>query len=491
MTIQVEQQDVAHFLSGLAGRPPIETHISAVFIGTDTVWKLKKAVHMPFLDFTTLQARAHFLRRELEINKPGAPGLYRDVIGITRNGNGALSFGDDDPVDFVLRMARVPEKDFLESIVSAHGMTTELLDALADTVAAYHAGLPPRYDLDTAAAMLRITGGNVRSAVAAGLARSVVASWRQQMEAAIEALRPILSARVQAGYVRRCHGDLHLGNICLWGGKPVLFDALEFDEALATIDVSYDLAFLLMDLDQRVGRAAANRVMNRYVARTGDVVVAAALPIFLSQRAMIRAHVLPAMGQDGSAYLMAAQSYLAPGEPVILAIGGLQGTGKSTLARTLAPGLGLAPGALIVRSDEIRKRLHSQPPEARLPPQAYTPSANAATNTAVVEQAGMGAQAGRSVIVDATFLDGTIRHQLAAAVAQTGARFVGVWLQAPLPVLEARIAARLGDASDATVAVLRRSARNDPGAGDWLAVDATDATQAAAVVHGALSGAGR
>jgi hypothetical protein len=282
--------------------------------------------------------------------------------------------------------------------------------------------------------------------------------------------------------VRRCHGDLHLGNLCLWRGKPVPFDALEFDEDLATIDVGYDLGFLLMDLDQRVGRQAANRVMNRYVARTGDIALSG-FPIFLSQRAMIRAHVLAAMKQDSAAYLAAAQTYLEPVSPMVVAIGGLQGTGKSTLARALAAGLGRAPGALIVRSDEIRKRLHGAEPEARLSPDAYTDAANAATNAAVIEQARLAATAGHAVIVDATFLDTTMRHDLAAAVEVP---FLGIWLTAPLPVLESRIASRSDDASDATVAVLHRSVQSDPGAGDWLAVDASDGAQVLAVVREAI-----
>jgi uncharacterized protein len=486
MTIPAEQQDVARFLGELAGGPPRETHISAVFIGTDTVWKLKKAIRMPFLDFTTLRARAHFLRRELEINQPAAPGLYRDVIGIVRGADGTMHLSDDNPIEFVLRMARVPEADFLDVIARDNRLTAELLDALGDTVAGYHGRLAPIAGCDSTATMLRITEGNVTSALAAGLPARRVESWRRLMVDAIGSHRSWLAARSGSGYVRRCHGDLHLGNLCLWEGKPVPFDALEFDEALATIDVSYDLAFLLMDLDRRVGRAAANRVMNRYIARTGDAGATAGFPMFLSQRAMIRSHVLTAMQQDGTKYLEAAQAYLAPSAAMAVAIGGLQGTGKSTLARALAPELGPAPGALVLRSDEIRKRLNGLPPEARMPPEAYSDAANAATNDALIEQARIAAQAGHAVIADATFLDPNIRDRLASAVTHAGTRFLGVWLHAPLSVLEQRIASRTGDASDATVAVLHRAIVNDPGAGTWLAVDATGAMQALRTVREAL-----
>ena len=174
--------------------------------------------------------------------------------------------------------------------------------------------------------------------------------------------------------------------------------------------------------------------------------------------------------------------------PVVIAIGGLQGTGKSTLARALAPEIGPAPGALVLRSDETRKRLHGVPPEARLPPSAYSAAANAATNEAVVEQARVAAEAGHAVIVDATFLDPAVRVALERAITQAGTRFLGVWLVAPLSLLEERIAARSGDASDATVEVLRRSAQDAPGAGDWLQVDASDGRAALDAVRRAIVG---
>ena len=481
MTVPAEQQDAARFLSQLAGGEPKETHISAVFIGSDTVWKLKKAVRLPFLDFTTPEARAGFLRRELELNQPWAPGLYRDVAGIVRLADGTLAFGDDNPIEFVLRMARVPDADFGDALVSNNGLTNKLLDDIGDTVARYHRGLPPVHGADFASAMLRITEGNAVAARAAGLPDAD--SWSQRMISATDARYAWLSERDRNGFVRRCHGDLHLGNICLWQGRPVPFDALEFDEKLATIDVAYDLAFLLMDLDRRAGRAAANRTMNRYMARTGDIDGLAGFPIYLSQRAMIRAHVMAAMDQDGTAYLAAAANYLTPAEPLAIAVGGLQGTGKSTLARALAPDLAPAPGAVILRSDEIRKRLFGVSPEQRLPAGAYSAESNATVNAMVIASAGTAARSGHSAIVDATFLDIGMRDALCTEVAKYGVRLKGFWLQAPISLLERRILSRVGDASDATMDVLRRSASADPGAGDWMPIDATDSAAALASVR--------
>ena len=195
----------------------------------------------------------------------------------------------------------------------------------------------------------------------------------------------------------------------------------------------------------------------------------------------------PVKPRKPRSYLAAAQAYLAQSPAFVLAIGGLQGTGKSTLARILAPEFGAAPGAVVLRSDEIRKRLHSVAPEDPLPESAYSDQANAAVNDVLVEQARSVAAGGHTVIVDATFLDPDLRGRLAAEVQGALIQFLGIWLHAPLPVLEVRINARYTDASDATVAILRRAAARDPGALDWLAVDASDCSVALAAIRRAIA----
>ena len=243
--------------------------------------------------------------------------------------------------------------------------------------------------------------------------------------AGLDSIAPWLEQRSRDGFVRRVHGDLHLGNLCLWRGKPVLFDALEFDEAMATIDLGYDLAFLLMDLDQRVDRAAANRVLNRYVARTGDAELTRGLPVFLSLRAMVRAHVEAKRGNRAPAerYLDAATAYLRVTRPIALAIGGLPGSGKSTVARALAPELGNAPGALVLRSDEIRKRQHGVAPEQRLPQSAYSDAASQAVFAELAELVRQTAAGGHAVIADATFIDPQDRALVQSAAAAAGVPF--------------------------------------------------------------------
>jgi aminoglycoside phosphotransferase family enzyme/predicted kinase len=474
MTVPPSQDAAAAFLQDLAGSPPVETHISLVFRGAGTVWKLKKAVRLPFLDFTQLPDRRHFAERELALNAPAAPGLYRDVVPILRRPDGTLTLDPTPglPVeDWVVRMARVPDHDFLDVMAAEGRIDAALLDAIADSVAAYHQTLPPVPDV--LPPMRDIALGNVCSARAAGLPDETVDAWETAVLASLDQRKTWLKTRADEGFVRRAHGDLHLGNLCLWHGQPVPFDALEFDETLATIDLAYDLAFLLMDLDHRLNRGAANRVMNRYVARTGDAGLVAGLPVFLSIRAMVRAHVEARSGHTDAvaSYLEAALAYLNRPPPVVIGIGGLPGTGKSTIARRLAPQIGGAPGALVLRSDEIRKRQWGVAPEHRLSQDAYTPAASTAVFDALAEAAFVAASGGHAVIADATFINPAHRAQLAAAAARAEVKFIGLWLEAPIADLEARVSARSGDASDATVAVLRSAAQANPGAGDWTAID--------------------
>ncbi len=473
MAIPSDQRDVAAFLQGLAGTPPIETHISAVFRGVDAVWKLKKAVRLPFLDFSAVEDRRRFLQRELALNAPYAPGLYRDVVPIERRPGGlAFSAGPEGAVDWVLRMARVPDGDFMERMA----LTPELLDATADAVAEMHAALAPVMVERPVWRLRQVALGNGRSALAAGLPSDAVHRWQDGMLATIDRRAGLIERRAASGFVRRAHGDLHLGNLLLWRGRPAPFDALEFDEELATIDLGYDLAFLLMDLERR-SRAAANRVLGRYVGRSGDAALVGLLPPFLSMRAMVRAHVEASRGNGGLDYLDTAISVLRPAAPVVVAIGGLMGTGKTTLARALAPELGGAPGALVVRSDEVRKRLQAVRPETRLPASAYDLASHRRTDAALLANVQDAVAGGHAVVVDATFLDPGLRESVAAAARASGIPFVGLWLHAPMHELEHRVATRLGDASDATVAVLRAVTAVVPPA-DWRHIEATDAEAA-------------
>ncbi|MEN0075452.1 MAG: AAA family ATPase, partial [Paracraurococcus sp.] len=205
----------------------------------------------------------------------------------------------------------------------------------------------------------------------------------------------------------------------------------------------------------------------------GDAGLVAGLPLWVSIRAMIRAHVVAkskGVG-EGLPYLDRAEALLAPPPPRLVAVGGLQGTGKSRLARALAPVLGAAPGALVLRSDEIRKRRAGRAPEERLPAAAYAPEASAAVFAELDALAAEALRGGHAVIADAAFLREEERAAIEAA--RGAAPFTGLWLEAPLPVLRARIESRRGDASDADVAVLEAAAARGVGPLRWARLDAT------------------
>jgi predicted kinase len=221
-------------------------------------------------------------------------------------------------------------------------------------------------------------------------------------------------------------------------------------------------------------------VLNLYLARSGDYGLLGPLPLWLALRALVRAHVEAARGRDGVPLLRAAADYLAPPPARLIAVGGLQGTGKSTLARGLAPALGAAPGALLLRSDELRKRRFGLAPEEKLPPDAYAEAVNSATHEELFIIAEAALRQGHAVALDAMFLDVQYRLKAAEIAACIGVPFQGFWLEAPIEILKSRILARRGDASDATIAVLERAAQADPGPIDWHRLDAAGDALAAA-----------
>ncbi len=246
-----------------------------------------------------------------------------------------------------------------------------MIDDLAVAIARFHAAAEVSGDGAGGARMARVLAVNARAVVESGL---LGAGEAQALDAAFQAglarQAALLDRRAAEGRVRRCHGDLHLRNVCVIAGRPVLFDALEFDEDLATTDVLYDVAFLIMDLWHRGQRAAANRLMNGWCEASGDEAGLAALPFLVAVRAAVRAHVAAAAGEreEGASYLALAHEALAPTSPRLVAVGGLSGSGKSSLAAALAPGMGAVPGARILSSDRLRKQRFGVGPLERLGP---------------------------------------------------------------------------------------------------------------------------
>jgi len=473
----------------------IETSISWIFLFRDVALKLKKPVNLGFLDFTSCEKRRWAAERELAFNRPAAPDIYRRVRAITRGDHGSLDFdGPGEAVDWALEMRRFDEDATLSNRLSA--IDDAFAEALGRTIARYHIQAPPgcagggaeglRFVLNSNARLIR---GEIEQLGPEPVERLIAAA-----ASAFESVAPLLDRRLAEGFVRCCHGDLHLGNILLEAGAPILFDCIEFNDALREIDVLYDIAFLLMDLTFRGAPAAANQVMNAWfdeAARGFDESLwegLAALPLLQAIRATVRAHVNALQGDPPLArrYLSAAAAYLEPAPPVLIAIGGLSGSGKSTLARALAPGLGAPPGAIVLRSDEIRKRLWGRAPNERLPPEAYTRAASEAVYDALFATAATCLNAGRAVIADTVFLLASERRRIEAVAAEAGAAFHGLWLEAPADTLRQRVAARRNDASDADERVVDLQLAQDPGPIDWLRRDNANTSAGLALLRSAL-----
>lgn len=476
----------ASYGGGVESVEHIETHISLVFLAGDLVYKLKRAVRFNYVDYSTPERRAEACEAELALNRRTAPSLYLETRSIRRQPGGALGFGGTGPlVDTVVVMRRFDQSSLFDRLAQQGKLTPRMMRELADRIVLFHrdAEVDPAYG-GYAGLAEAMEGIAANLAAAAVLDASATAALVADSRAALTQLKPLLEERREGGKVRLCHGDLHLRNICLLDGMPTLFDCIEFNRPLACVDVLYDLSFLLMDLAHRRLPDLAGMVFNRYFDQQAEAEGVAALPLFLSMHAAIRSHVAAAALQvapepdrealtgEARAYLELAQALLRPGVPRLIAIGGFSGTGKSTLAYGLAPDLAGVPGARVLRSDVIRKRLMGVAPETRLPEAAYDAQSTAAVYARLGEEAGPLLRAGCSVILDGVFNRPEERTAAEAVAHELGVDFQGLWLEAPPGVMAARIEDRRHDASDATVEILSRQLSFATGVMTWQRLDA-------------------
>lgn len=486
------QEEVFAFLAGAGASghtvQRIDTHAAAVFLQGDRALKVKRAVRYPFLDFSTLEKRRHACAMELDANRPFAPDLYRRIVPITREADGRLALGGQgEVVEWAVEMERFDETRTLDRLAERGEIDLQLADALARHVAAAHAAAPVVAAEPWIAALATYIAQNdleLRQQPAL-FPPAETNHLRTRCEAELARVQPLLHRRGEMGLVRRGHGDLHLGNIAMIDGAPVPFDALEFDPLMASGDVLYDLAFLLMDLVERGLRPAANAVLNRYLSQTrrdDDLDGLAALPLFMALRAAIRAKVTAArlaqpdvdreaIEKAASTYFHLAIALLSPAPPCLIAVGGLSGTGKSALARALAPDIDPAPGAVILRSDAERKALFGVTETDRLPASAYSSETTQRVYDRLIEKARRVTAAGHSAVVDAVFARPEERSTV-AALSSSELPVEGLFLVADIEHRLQRVGARSKDASDADERVVRAQADYDIGAIDWTPIDA-------------------
>ena len=466
----------AIFAAFAEGATRIDTQGAVVFLKGEDAIKIRRAIKLPFLDYSTLALRRRAAEAEIALNRADAPQIYKDAAPIRRTPQGFGFEGEGEIVDWATRMWRFDENATLDRLAERGEIGETTIRALAEAVHAMHARAPVHEAEPAMASLARWIEQNAQSFAGAPdlFVADVALDLAARSRAALAAAAPLLRARGKAGAVRRCHGDLHLGNIAVIDGRPVPFDAIEFDEAVATGDVLYDLAFAVMDLWERDLRREANLLLNVYLSheppQTCDAL--ALLPLFLSLRAAIRAKV-SAKPDAARRYFAFAQTFLDPAPPRLVAVGGLSGTGKSALGAALAPEFGAAPGAVWLRSDVERKRLFGVAETAPLPEAAYGAEAGAKTYARLIDKARRALRAGASVLIDATHSHAHERARAAALAREAGVPFLGLWLEAPLETRLARVATRRGDASDADEAIVRAQHADALEEAGWRALDAS------------------
>jgi aminoglycoside phosphotransferase family enzyme/predicted kinase len=451
-----------------------------VLLAGDLAYKMKKPVDLGYLDFGTPAKRKSALARELELNARTAPTTYLRLVPVAEK-DGHLSLGGDgDIVEWLLEMRRFRDGALLAQVADRGELTEAMVEQLAVHAAQFHDGTPVSPGYDWASAVARIARENT-----ADLKSQAPTFAHHDLAAAIAARewhrkRYTVALAQQSNDVRHCHGDMHLGNAFLDHGAPTLFDCIEFDDFYAMIPPLYDIAFLLMDLIARGLRRHANRALNTWAVHRAPelwqpiVESLAVLPLYLALRAEIRAKTearRPAGQTSAGRYLALASTLLERHPPRLIAIGGLSGTGKSSLAKAIAWRIGGGAGAIHLRSDEIRKRLAGIAPDRPLPAGAYTKEASDRIYAELLALARSALDAGASVVVDAVFARDSERAAFLALGKAAGIPFIGLWLDAPSNVLEQRIGQRRGDASDADATVLKKQLTYDLGEIAWARID--------------------
>jgi aminoglycoside phosphotransferase family enzyme/cytidylate kinase len=490
-----DQSEVFAFLAdpaahgGIGPVTRIDTQGAAVFLAGDDAYKALRAIRLPFLDFSTLDKRRAACEAEIAANRDNAPGVYLGVTPIVRRGGGLAIGGEGEVVEWTTHMRRFDENATLDRVAERGELSSDLIRRLAAAIRRSH-DRAPQGDGERATRSLATYLDQNQAAFAARpdlFAPQRAAALDRESRVAFAALRSLLIARGEAGRVRRGHGDLHLRNIALIDGEPILFDAIAFDPDVAAGDVLYDLAFTLMDLWERDLAAAANLLLASYLSlgRTDELDGLAALPFFMSLRAAIRAKVEAAnlAHLAGGArraeralarrYFVLAEAFLRPAPPRLVAIGGLSGAGKSALAAALAPEIGRSPGALTLRSDVERKRLFAVAETERLPPAGYDLAATEATYARLIDKARRALAAGQGVVLDAVYAKSHERRTAARLAAELAVPFIGLWLQGPLATRLERIGRRSGDASDADAAIAARQSAEALAEPGWSGLEAS------------------
>ncbi len=448
----------------------LQTHISFVLLTGTYAYKVKKALKLDFLDYSTLEQRERFCREELRLNRRGAPEIYLDVLPITLDGEALALNGQGKPVDYVVKMRQFPQECLMNNLLANGGVGTRLADLLGRAVAQYHKTAPvsvPANGFGDMAHVTKLLDDNLvelqrwaGDCPTADQLRQIEQFARQFLQLHREAI----TGRANHGFIRECHGDLHLRNICFWQDRLEFFDCIEFDDNLRNVDVMYDIAFALIDFDIAGRLDLRSAFLNAYLEQTGDWEGLRVLPYYLCRQAVVRGKVQSLQAGElptGSAEAEQAQSsarryfslacrYAQPRQGCIAICCGISGSGKSTLARALAAEV----GAVQIRSDAVRKHLAGIPLEQHGGKEVYSANMTQQTYSRLRELGVSLADSGNVAILDATYSSRQARQELIQNARTRGIPLHIVLATAPPEVLERRLSNRRGDISDATSSLL-------------------------------------
>lgn len=471
----------------------IETHISWVILTGPYAYKIKKPVDFGFLNFTQLADRKHFCEEELRLNQRLTHDLYLEVLPITGSVTKPQLAGQGEPIEYVLKMRQFPQHQLLSQLQARGELKAGQIDELASQIANFHQ-LTPKVALDlpfgspeVVMAPVRQNFEQIRAMLPedeAGL--SQLAALEAWAEATYQRLQPLLAKRKAEGFVRECHGDIHLNNAAVLDGKVVLFDCIEFNQPFRLIDVANDIAFLVMDLEDRKLNALANRLLNNYLEQTGDYESLQLMSFYKAYRAMVRAkvalfsltHVTEQSVQQAILsqyynYANLAESYTFIPHRCLLITSGVSGVGKSYVALQVVERF----AAIRVRSDVERKRLLGANTAKE---QLYSAQATEQTYQRLYKLAKLSLQAGYITVLDAAYLKQAERMRALKLAEEQGVPFIIINCEAPLSVigqhLEQRAMAAV-DPSDATWQVVKQQlASKEPFSPAEKAVSCTIAT---------------
>lgn len=452
----------------------LETHISHVFLTGPWAYKIKKPLNLGFLDFSNLEKRQRYCAEELRINRRLAPELYLDVVAISGTADRPQVEGKGAPIEYAVKMQQFSQEGMLERVLERGELSGELVDTIALQVAQFHAGLPPAA-LETAFGTPASVTGPARQnfeqlapLIDSTEQRAMLDGLRRWSEAQADLLEEALAARKRDGFVRECHGDLHLGNMVLVDGRVRIFDAIEFNPELRWIDVINETAFLVMDLTQRARADLAWRFLNGYLEHTGDYAGARLLRYYIVYRALVRAKVAALRaaqpGQSAAqrktlhakvgAHLRLADHVATAARPALIIHFGFSGSGKTTASQWILESI----GAIRVRSDVERKRLHGLPASARtgaaLGAGLYAQEDTRATYERLAAAAEAVLLGGGVALVDATFLSAQQRDRFRALAQSLSVPFGIAHFSADPSVLRKRVMRRQHEQRDASEAGL-------------------------------------